>query len=153
MVRADDLGREVNRLYWATEEPVTRLAAGLGVSRGTFYNYLRPLPARATCSACGGRLLFRNRSDRDAGAAHCGECDRTQATAAPGAAAGGQGAGPVTQADGPAGYTREAWLLASRQDAAAVAPPREDSEKTQLLLIAVGAAVFGLGLLIFSRRR
>lgn len=78
MVSADELDREVNRLYWKTTEPVTRLATRLEISRGTFYNHLRPLPADATCSACGGRLLFRTRSSRDSGDAHCGDCGADQ---------------------------------------------------------------------------
>lgn len=70
----DDLTREVNRLYWETEIPVTDLSERLGVSRGTLYNHTQPLPAGAECGRCGGALAYRNRQAREAGEASCVEC-------------------------------------------------------------------------------
>lgn len=148
MVRSDDVGRDVNRLYWESDEPVTRLAEQIGVSRGTFYNHLRPLPARATCSTCGGRLLFRNRSSRDAREAHCGECGRDEHIGS--ASAGPAPAKPGKQRSADA---NEIGSPARRLPAAVAARFEDEAETMQLLLIAVGAAAVGLGLLFFSRRR
>ena len=160
-MRADELGPEVNRLYWETEEPVTRLAEQLGVSRGTFYNHLEPLPASGRCASCGGALGFRTRSDRDNGAAHCASCEREQtvktaARRAPTAARTREARGlhveraaaetPVAARD-----THEAALLTQR--ASWLQAPDEDRLRTQLIVVAVGAAVLGLGILYYSRRR
>lgn len=78
MSNPDEIAREANRLYWQTDIPVTQLAARLGVSRGTLYNHTQPLAADASCEACGGRLVFRNRSSRDTGTAQCEQCDAEQ---------------------------------------------------------------------------
>ncbi|HUF13334.1 MAG TPA: hypothetical protein VMN78_09555 [Longimicrobiales bacterium] len=157
---ADELDREVNRLYWKTAEPVTRLAEQLQVSRGTLYNHLRPLPAGATCSTCGGRLLFRTRSSRDSGDAHCGECgadeqlgDAAAAGFAPAAAKRAVAQQSERDADVP-GFADNASRILSRVAAAAL-PARleEDERRTQLLVLAVSAAVLGLGILYYSRHR
>lgn len=182
MVSADELDREVNRLYWKTTEPVTRLAAQLGISRGTFYNHLRPLPADATCSACGGRLLFRTRSSRDSGDAHCGECGAderlasasgvrsaagnrsaaaTRSTSVSRAASGARSAPAARKAraaeeseqDAAPGLADTAARLASRVAAALPDRPGEDERRTQLLVLAVSTAVLGLGILYYSRHR
>lgn len=152
MVR-DDLGSEVNRLYWDTAEPVTRLAAQLSVSRGTFYNHLRPLAAGAACAVCDARLLFRNRSSRESGEAHCGECGAEQrVTPEPRATAGGtRSAAPAVPEGGP---RRAASLRSAATPAASQKSGRfDDVHKTRLLIIAVGAAALGLGLLYYSRHR
>lgn len=163
-MRPDELGPEVNRLYWETDEPVTRLADQLGVSRGTFYNHLEPLSAHGRCTACGGTLAFRTRSDRVNGAAHCGSCGREQrATARPGARRAAEASrnreGRALHVERAAGetpaaarHTREAELLAARATWLD-RPGADDPVRTQLLLIAVGAAVLGLGVLYYARRR
>lgn len=160
MVSADELDREVNRLYWKTTEPVTRLAEQLQVSRGTFYNHLRPLPAGAACSTCGGRLLFRTRSSRDSGDAHCGECgadERLGAAAAAGPAPAAAKRATAQQAERDAavpGFADNASRILSRMTSAAL-PDRleEDERRTQLLVLAVSAAAIGLGILYYSRHR
>lgn len=177
MARHDDLGREVNRLYWDTDEPVTRMAVRLDVSRGTFYNHLRPKPAGSICPTCGARMLYRNRSSRDAGEAHCGECasgteikdsretKSSRAMAASGSAAEstatratpGSPSKPPRSTSGSAASDelgREAALLASRLPDLEAARLHEvyDAHRTQLLIAAVGAAALGLGLLYYSRR-
>lgn len=192
MVSADEMDREVNRLYWKTTEPVTRLAAQLEVSRGTFYNHLRPLPADATCSACGGALLFRTRSSRDSSDAHCGKCGAdehlaggsapagarsgasTRAAAGKRAAAGNRSAAKNRSAassgsasgsrkprapkeserDAPAGPADSASRVASRVATAALPGwLEEDERRTQLIILAVGTAALGLGILYYSRHR
>lgn len=161
-MKPDELGPEVNRLYWETEEPVTRLADQLGVSRGTFYNHLQPLPANGRCSACGGALGFRTRSDRESGAAHCGSCGREQSSAPRSARRAGEPRRPRegralhverTAAETPvaARHTREAELLAARATWLD-RPGDDDPVRTQLLVLAVGAAVLGLGILYYARR-
>lgn len=150
MARADDLGRDVNRLYWETEEPVTRLAEQLSVSRGTFYNHLRPLPAGSPCPSCGAPMLFRNRSSRDSGDASCAECGTEKQLKA--AARGGRSTPSATIVGGP----RRGASLRSGGLESAVSRVRarfDDAQKTQLLLLAVGAAALGLGLLYYSRHR
>lgn len=163
-MRPDELGPEVNRLYWETAEPVTRLADQLSVSRGTFYNHLEPLPAGGRCAKCGGALGFRNRSDRDNGIAHCGSCGHEQSAATRGAprrtpepARTRQGRTlhvERTAAETPvaARHTREAELLAARETWLD-RPGVDDPVRTQLLVVAVGAAVLGLGFLYYARRR
>ena len=159
-MQADELGREVNRLYWETDDPVTRLAEGLGVSRGTFYNHLSPLRASGRCASCGGSLFFRTRSERDAGEAHCDSCGATQA-ASPRAARGAAAREPRmlhverSASDTPvaARDTHEASLLAARASWLDAPEVEEDRRRTQLVIIAVGAAVLGLGILYFARRR
>ena len=159
-MQPEELGREVSRLYWETDDPVTRLADGLGVSRGTFYNHLSPLRASGRCAACGGQLFFRTRSERDAGEAHCDSCGATQpATARParGAAAREPRVLHVerTAAETPvaARHTHESALLAARASWLDEPEVAEDRLRTQLIFVAVGAAVLGLGILYFSRRR
>lgn len=160
MVSADELDREVNRLYWKTTEPVTRLAEQLQVARGTFYNHLRPLPAGATCSTCGGRLFFRTRSSRDSGDAHCGECGADErlgaaasAESAPAAAKPATARQPGRGAAEP-GFADNASRILSRMAAAALPDRLDEAERrTQLLVLAVGAAALGLGILYYSRHR
>ena len=165
-MRPDELGREVNRLYWETAEPVTRLADQLGVSRGTFYNHLQPQPVSGRCSSCGGALVYRTRSDRDTGTAHCGSCGNDQAVAKAGGRSRASAAGaakresralhversadetPVAARD-----THEAALLASRVSWLDSPEEEEDRMRTKLIIVAVGAAVLGLGILYYSRRR
>ena len=154
-MQPDQLRREVNRLYWETERPVTRLADDLGVSRGTFYNHLDPLPAPGKCRSCGAPLYFRTRSNRDAGEAQCEACGNEQSVAAPAAGAGRdvrklRVAAGTTAATGAAALTEgddapARFAFLSRND--------EDHVRTQLLAVAVGAAIIGLGILYFSRRR
>lgn len=158
-MQPDQLRREVNRLYWETDGPVTRLADGLGISRGTFYNHMDPLPAPGKCKSCGAPLFFGTRSSREAGEAHCEACGNEQAV--PARESGGgrdarrlrvsagaeEGAGAEENAGRSAGGMplRLGWLGADEG--------ADDRMRTQLLAVAIGAAVLGLGILYFSRRR
>lgn len=152
-MRAEDLGREVNRLYWDSEEPVTRLAGKLSVSRGTFYNHLRPLPAGVPCPACGSRLLFRNRSSRETGDAHCGECGTEQNIADKARARGREARTTAGSGKAASPPPRAAGLRSARSAFTERVSHFDDAQKTRLLVIAVGAAAVGLGLLYYSRHR
>lgn len=159
-MQPDELRREVNRLYWETGEPVTRLSDRLGVSRGTFYNHLSPLRATGRCPSCGGSLFFRTRSERDAGEAHCESCGATQA-ATPRPARGSAAREPrmlhversASETPVAARHTHEAALLEARASWLDEPEVAEDRLRTQLIYVAVGAAVLGLGILFYSRRR
>jgi hypothetical protein len=74
----EELVAEVNRLYWETDIPVTRMAEELGISRRTIYDMLIPSPAGENCPECGGDLVYPNRSARLSGEATCERCGRTQ---------------------------------------------------------------------------
>lgn len=152
MARPDDTSRDVNRLYWQTDDPVTRLATRLQISRGTFYNHVRPLPIDGACASCGGPLAFRTRADRDAGAARCDDCDAEQTVDSAQASAPKSARSPG--AEGGAG----AAPRPGRRNAAALvddlaADASSDELKNRLVTFAVGAAAVGLLLLFYSRRR
>ena len=152
-MQQDQLRREVNRLYWQTDAPVTRLADELGVSRGTFYNHLDPLPAPGKCGSCGAPLFFRTRSNRDAGDAQCEACGSEQSVQ-PADSGGGRDARRLRVADGTEASPVEPVRTGARsQRFSLLAGPEHDRMRTQLLAVAVGAAILGLGILYFSRRR
>jgi hypothetical protein len=65
---------ELNRRYWESDESVSGIADSLDVSRRALYDAIDPLPADATCSACGGALGFRNRTSAENREAECREC-------------------------------------------------------------------------------
>lgn len=156
-MQPDQLRREVNRLYWETDAPVTRMADELGVARGTFYNHLDPLPAPGKCRSCGAPLFFRTRSNRDAGDAQCEACGNEQSVQPAESGAGRDvrklrvsagtkaGSGADIASHGEPGAVPARFAFLSERD--------DDSLRTQLILVAVGAAVLGLGVLYFSRRR
>jgi hypothetical protein len=161
-VQPDELGREVNRLYWQTDEPVTRLAERLGVARGTFYNHLAPLRASGRCASCGGALSFRRRSERDAGEAHCESCGATQPSTPRSAERAAvrdreprklRVERPASETPADAHHTHESALLAARASWLEEPEDAEDRLRTQLIIVAVGAAALGLGILYLSRRR
>ena len=65
---------EANRLYWQTEMSVADIAEQLSVSRRALYELVQPEPAGTTCSACGGDVVFVNRSARTSGTGRCVAC-------------------------------------------------------------------------------
>ena len=156
-MQPDQLRREVNRLYWETDTPVTRLSDELGVSRGTFYNHLDPLPASGKCRGCGAPLFFRTRSSREAGEAQCEACGNEQMVQPTESGGARDARKPRTM--GVAGRARAD--ASATTGGKGVTPPRfaflaaddDDRLRTQLVAVAVGAAVLGLGVLYFSRRR
>lgn len=70
--RANDA--RINDLYWNSTRTVEDILTELGVSRHTLYASVDPLPAQADCFACGGALVFSNRTNRGSGTATCEAC-------------------------------------------------------------------------------
>lgn len=70
----DALHASANRLYWQSHDSVEELAVRLGMSPNALHASIRPHPADAACSICGGALAFRNRADRRSGSATCENC-------------------------------------------------------------------------------
>ena len=66
--------KDVNELYWETDESVAGLARRLGISRSALYAAVQPLPIGALCPECGGALVYTNRSARAAEQAVCPDC-------------------------------------------------------------------------------
>jgi len=70
----DALSQEANRLYWESEASVNQIGEELGLSKGTFYGLIVPLPAGFPCPGCGEEMVFPNRTARDKGFLVCPEC-------------------------------------------------------------------------------
>ncbi len=70
----DRLTAEANRLYWESELSVNNIADELGLSKGTLYGLVRPLPTGEPCPECGSELVFENRTARDRGLGTCPAC-------------------------------------------------------------------------------
>jgi hypothetical protein len=68
------VAKQANRLYWRTEESVADIAEKLSVSRRALYELITPESAGTTCSACGGELVYVNRSARAASLGRCQNC-------------------------------------------------------------------------------
>ena len=79
MTEEQRIAAEVNRRYWESESSVSDIAEELGVSRRALYSALQPEPAGASCTDCGGELVFVNRSARTGGIAQCSVCAAEQA--------------------------------------------------------------------------
>jgi hypothetical protein len=69
-----DVTAEANRLYWETDTSVAGIAEHLHLSRRALYDVLRPGAAGVKCTACGGDMVFENRSARSAGQPVCALC-------------------------------------------------------------------------------
>lgn len=72
---SEETRREINRLYWESDESVSEIAERLDVSRRALYDAIDPLPAGAPCPECGGTLGFRNRTSAQNREAECAECE------------------------------------------------------------------------------
>lgn len=129
--------RELNRLYWGSDRSVNGIADDLGISKGTLYSLLDPLPAGIPCPGCGAPMGYPNRTARDRGRVVCPECGREEDRddLLPEAAAGAPAGGP---------------------DDAGAAPPEPDEEPLPGRIVA-GAALLGIaaGLAVIAilRRR
>jgi hypothetical protein len=66
--------KEANRLYWQTDRSVADIAETLGVSRRALYELISPESSGTTCSACGGNVVFSNRSAKTSNAGRCANC-------------------------------------------------------------------------------
>ena len=65
---------EANRLYWHSDSTVDDIVSDLGIGRSALYAAIHPISAGSSCPNCGNRMVFTNRSNRNAGRAVCGVC-------------------------------------------------------------------------------
>lgn len=73
---SEETRREINRLYWESDESVSDIGDRLDISRRALYDGIDPLPAGAPCPECGAGLGFRNRTSAENREAECAECGR-----------------------------------------------------------------------------
>lgn len=66
---------EANRLYWGSEESVNRIADDLGLSKGSLYELVQPLPSELPCPRCGTETAYPNRTAREKGFLTCPACN------------------------------------------------------------------------------
>lgn len=71
---APDRAQEANRLYWDSSDSVNQIAEELGLSKGSLYGMVEPLPADLPCPSCGAELAFPNRTAREKGFLTCPAC-------------------------------------------------------------------------------
>lgn len=64
-----------NELYWSSDESVSQIADDLGVSKGSLYNLIDPLPSGLPCPRCGEEMEYPNRTARDKGFLTCPDCE------------------------------------------------------------------------------
>lgn len=119
----------INDLYWNTSRTIGDITDELGVSRNALYTSIHPFPAGASCPACGERMVFTNRTQRDTGIATCRACgnerDMRKGAERPEPAAASAGRSRATggsngngNGDSEPGWSR--W----REDLASVEPER-----------------------------
>lgn len=72
---AADTQERANELYWASDESVNSIANEMGLSKGSLYHLVRPLPAGLPCPRCGSEMEYPNRTARDKGFLTCPTCD------------------------------------------------------------------------------
>lgn len=73
---SEETRREINRLYWESDESVSEIGDRLDISRRALYDAIEPRPAGAPCPECGAALGFRNRTSAENREAECPECGR-----------------------------------------------------------------------------
>lgn len=64
----------INELYWHSDRTIAEITGEVDVSRNALYTAIRPVAAGATCTECGERLVYTNRTRRDTGLASCRAC-------------------------------------------------------------------------------
>lgn len=72
----EETRKEINRLYWESDESVSEIGDRLDISRRALYEGIEPLPAGAPCPECGAGLGYRNRTSAENREAECAECGR-----------------------------------------------------------------------------
>lgn len=78
MRQSDEEGpsrEHANELYWRSDVSVSQIADDLGVSKGSLYGLIDPLPAGLPCPRCSADMEYPNRTARDRGFLTCPECD------------------------------------------------------------------------------
>lgn len=73
--QVDDAAARANRLYWGSEESVNRIADELGLSKGSLYQIVQPLPSELPCPRCGTEMAYPNRTAREKGFLTCPACE------------------------------------------------------------------------------
>ncbi len=63
-----------NQLYWESDESVNQIAEDLGLSKGTLYGVIEPLPSGLACPVCDTELVYPNRTARERGIVGCPSC-------------------------------------------------------------------------------
>lgn len=73
----DEVARatRANRLYWGSQESVNRIADELGLSKGSLYEIVQPLPSELPCPRCGTEMAYPNRTAREKGFLTCAACE------------------------------------------------------------------------------
>lgn len=64
----------INDLYWNSTRTIEDILAELEISRHTLYASVDPMSTGGDCAACGGALVFSNRTSRASGTATCEGC-------------------------------------------------------------------------------
>ena len=70
----EDQTREANELYWGSETSVNRIADRLGLSKGSLYAAIEPLPSESICPLCTAPLAYSNRTALEKGTLQCSSC-------------------------------------------------------------------------------
>jgi hypothetical protein len=68
------IAKQANRMYWQTEASVADIAEKLNVSRRALYELVEPESSGTSCSACGGDVVFVNRSAKASAQGRCASC-------------------------------------------------------------------------------
>ncbi len=72
---AQEVSRAANEAYWESEASVNQIAERLGLSKGTLYGLIRPLPAEIGCPQCGTEMVYPNRTALERGFLACPSCE------------------------------------------------------------------------------
>ena len=75
--RSEEQAQEANDLYWGSETSVNQIANRLGLSKGSLYAAIQPLPSDSICPLCQARLVYMNRTALEKGHLQCAECSTT----------------------------------------------------------------------------
>jgi hypothetical protein len=70
----EESSERANQLYWQSDKTVDEILGELSISRSALYSAVRPVPAGASCQACGERLVYTNRTNRAHETAYCPAC-------------------------------------------------------------------------------
>lgn len=63
-----------NDLYWHSDASVNQIADELGLSKGSLYSIIAPLPSGVDCPRCEAEMVWSNRTARERGFVSCPDC-------------------------------------------------------------------------------
>jgi UDP-N-acetylmuramyl tripeptide synthase len=69
-----ELVEAANDLYWRSDASVNHIADEMGLSKGSLYGLISPLPSGISCPQCGAEMAYPNRTARDRGFVSCPVC-------------------------------------------------------------------------------